>query len=137
MPLRAAQQAVSTSSGDSEVVPQGCSRYSISIKKPLGLVLEQNKDTGVIVVAEIAPEGNAAKTGLVAVVSLPGSPARSLPFLGSCVVVVVELLLNRGHRTSTAMLQRTNHKRTHMLPHMRRTQSNAQRRATSWWPPAA
>lgn len=50
-------------------VPPGCSRYSISIKKPLGIVLEQNKDTGVITVAEISPEGNAAKTGLVAVVS--------------------------------------------------------------------
>jgi hypothetical protein len=50
-------------------VPPGCARYSISLKKPLGLVLEQNKDTGVITIAEIAPEGNAAKTGLVAVVS--------------------------------------------------------------------
>jgi len=50
-------------------VPPGCSRYSISVKKPLGLVLEQNKDTGVITIVEIAPEGNAAKTGLVAVVS--------------------------------------------------------------------
>jgi hypothetical protein len=48
--------------------PPGCSRYSISIKKPLGLVLEQNA-TGVITVAEISPEGSAAKTGLVAVVS--------------------------------------------------------------------
>jgi hypothetical protein len=49
--------------------PPGCSRYSISIKKPLGLVLEQNKETGVITVVSIAPESNAAKTGLVAVVS--------------------------------------------------------------------
>jgi hypothetical protein len=56
-------------SADEQPVPPGCSRYSISIKKPLGLVLEQNKDTNVITVAEITPEGNAAKTGLVAVVS--------------------------------------------------------------------
>lgn len=53
-----------------QAVPPGCSRYSISIKKPLGLVLEQNKQTGVITIAEISPEGNAAKTGLVSVVSL-------------------------------------------------------------------
>lgn len=58
-------------------VPPGCSRYSISVKKPLGLVLEQNKDTGVITIVEIAPEGNAAKTGLVAVVSsVQARPAR-------------------------------------------------------------
>lgn len=56
-----------SSSVDQNGVPPGCSRYSISVKKPLGLVLEQNKDTGVITIVEIAPEGNAAKTGLVAV----------------------------------------------------------------------
>lgn len=31
-------------------IPPGCSRYSISIKKPLGLVLEQNKSSGIITV---------------------------------------------------------------------------------------
>jgi hypothetical protein len=33
-----------------QVIPPGCSRYSISIKKPLGLVLEQNKQSGIITV---------------------------------------------------------------------------------------
>lgn len=63
-------------------VPPGCSRYSISIKKPLGIVLEQNKDTGVITIAEISPEGNAAKTGLVAVVS-GGQAAPGLSVAGA------------------------------------------------------
>lgn len=61
---------LASSASDEQPVPPGCSRYSISIKKPLGLVLEQNKDTNVITIADITPEGNAAKTGLVAVVSI-------------------------------------------------------------------
>eukprot|EP00882_Tetradesmus_deserticola_P004421 GHRQ01004665.1.p1 GENE.GHRQ01004665.1~~GHRQ01004665.1.p1 ORF type:complete len:170 (+),score=33.66 GHRQ01004665.1:141-650(+) len=69
--VRSSQQmqtaAASSSEPDNEVIPPGCSRYSISIKKPLGLVLEQNKSSGIITVAEISPEGSAARTGLVAV----------------------------------------------------------------------
>jgi hypothetical protein len=37
-----------------QAVPPGCSRYSISIKKPLGLVLEQNKQSGVITVVRMS-----------------------------------------------------------------------------------
>jgi hypothetical protein len=35
---------------DRDVPPPGCSRYAISLKKPLGLVLEQNKATLAITV---------------------------------------------------------------------------------------
>ncbi len=48
-------------------VPAGCSRYSVSLGKPLGLVLEENKSTGTIVVAEIVPGGNAEKSGVITV----------------------------------------------------------------------
>lgn len=48
----------------SDTPPPGCSRYEIRIKKPLGLVLEEKKSGGIFV-AEIVPDGNAAKTGLV------------------------------------------------------------------------
>jgi hypothetical protein len=45
-----------------QAIPPGCSRYSISIKKPLGIVLEENKDSGVITVVSwglrrVGPEG--------------------------------------------------------------------------------
>jgi C-terminal processing protease CtpA/Prc len=48
-------------------VPTGCSRYSVSLGKPLGLVLEENKSTGTIIVAEIIPGGNAEKSGVISV----------------------------------------------------------------------
>lgn len=48
-------------------IPSGCSRYSVSLGKPLGLVLEENKSTGTIVVAEIVPGGNAEKSGAISV----------------------------------------------------------------------
>lgn len=48
-------------------IPPGCSRYSVSLTKPIGLVLEERKDTKTIVVAEIVPGGAAEKSGLVAV----------------------------------------------------------------------
>ena len=69
--VRAQQQEVqvasssSTSSIDSP--PPGCSRYTVSLTKPLGLVLEQQTEGGPIVVAEITHDGAAAKTGLVSV----------------------------------------------------------------------
>lgn len=78
---QAGRQLCHHASNHPQAVPPGCSRYSISLKKPLGLVLEQNKDTGVITIAEIAPEGNAAKTGLVAVVSTDQSVLLLLPHL--------------------------------------------------------
>ena len=44
--------------------PPGCTRYTINILRPLGLVLEEKKEGG-IYVGEIVEDGNAAKTGLV------------------------------------------------------------------------
>ena len=43
-----------------------CEQVSLSIPKPLGLVLEESKE-GTVVVAEIVASGNAAKTGAVKV----------------------------------------------------------------------
>jgi len=48
-------------------IPKGCSRYSVELNKPLGLVLEERKSTGTIVVAEITPEGNADNSGVITV----------------------------------------------------------------------
>jgi C-terminal processing protease CtpA/Prc len=48
-------------------IPTGCSRYSVSLGKPLGLILEERKSTGTIVVAEIVPGGNAEKSGVITV----------------------------------------------------------------------
>lgn len=48
--------------------PPGCSRYTVKLRKPLGLVLQQDASTNNITVAEVTPEGAAAKTGLVGVV---------------------------------------------------------------------
>ena len=48
-------------------IPKGCSRYSVALGKPLGLVLEEQKSTGSIVVAEIVPGGNAEKSGVISV----------------------------------------------------------------------
>lgn len=45
--------------------PPGCSRYTVKIRKPLGLVLEEKSVGGEIYVAEIVDDGNAAKTGLI------------------------------------------------------------------------
>ena len=49
---------------DEDKPPPGCSRYEVRIKKPLGLVLEEDK-TGKIFVAEILEDSNAARTGLI------------------------------------------------------------------------
>lgn len=56
----------SSSDEEGERVPIGCSRYTISISKPLGLVLEERKEGGIIV-AGLVENGNAAATGLVSV----------------------------------------------------------------------
>mmetsp|Transcript_28711 Transcript_28711/g.80821 ORF Transcript_28711/g.80821 Transcript_28711/m.80821 type:complete len:192 (+) Transcript_28711:105-680(+) len=39
-------------------------RYSVTLRKPLGLVLEEDK-AGNILVAEVVPEGNADKSGVI------------------------------------------------------------------------
>ena len=51
-------------SADDDTPPPGCSRYEVRIKKPLGLVLEEDK-TGKIFVAEILEDSNAARAGLI------------------------------------------------------------------------
>jgi predicted metalloprotease with PDZ domain len=47
-------------------VPPGCSRYCVRLQRPLGLVLEEDGQGG-IVVAEVVPGGAAARTGCVSV----------------------------------------------------------------------
>jgi predicted metalloprotease with PDZ domain len=44
--------------------PPGCSRYTVNIKKPLGLVLEQDTKTLVLRVAELSPDGAAQRAGV-------------------------------------------------------------------------
>ena len=41
--------------------PQSCARFSVVLRKPLGLVLEQSKKNGDIYVAEVVPGGNASR----------------------------------------------------------------------------
>jgi C-terminal processing protease CtpA/Prc len=48
------------------MAPAGCERIRLSLKKPLGLVLEANK-AGEIYVVEVVPEGSAAKDGRIEV----------------------------------------------------------------------
>ena len=50
-----------------DLPPAGCERIRVSLKKPLGLVLEQNRATLDIFVVEVAPDGSAAKDGRIAV----------------------------------------------------------------------
>lgn len=47
-------------------IPPGCSRYCVRLQRPLGLVLEEDGQGG-IVVAEVVPGGAAARTGSVSV----------------------------------------------------------------------
>jgi len=47
--------------------PAGCERIRVSLKKPLGLVLEQNRASLDIFVVEVLPDGSAAKDGRIAV----------------------------------------------------------------------
>mmetsp|Transcript_4443 Transcript_4443/g.8358 ORF Transcript_4443/g.8358 Transcript_4443/m.8358 type:complete len:195 (-) Transcript_4443:180-764(-) len=46
--------------------PPGCTRYTVALGRPLGLVLEENSNKE-IYVAEILPESSGAKCGLIAV----------------------------------------------------------------------
>ncbi|KAG2431687.1 hypothetical protein HYH02_013264 [Chlamydomonas schloesseri] len=54
-----------TSSQDQ--IPLGCARYSVSLKKPLGVVLEQDVKSGNIFVVEVKAGGSAALDGRVKV----------------------------------------------------------------------
>lgn len=49
---------------ESAVPPAGCSRYTVNIKKPLGLVLEQDTKTLVLTVASLSAEGAAERAGV-------------------------------------------------------------------------
>ena len=49
-----------------DLPPAGCERIRVSLKKPLGLVLEQNKTSLDIFVVEVMPDGSAAKDGRIA-----------------------------------------------------------------------
>ncbi|KAH7620200.1 hypothetical protein NADE_002830 [Nannochloris sp. 'desiccata'] len=61
------QSAPSVAEQSIDQIPTGCSRYSVSLGKPLGLVLEERKSTGTIIVAEIVPGGNAERSGVISV----------------------------------------------------------------------
>lgn len=52
--------SVATSSTDEDRPPPGCARYTVSLPKPLGLVLEEGKGGRGVYVAEILAGGNAA-----------------------------------------------------------------------------
>lgn len=62
---RAAEKAQQVSADD--LTPAGCERIRVSLKKPLGLVLEQNRASGDIFVVEVLPDCSAAKDGRIAV----------------------------------------------------------------------
>eukprot|EP00246_Nothoceros_aenigmaticus_P000272 TRINITY_DN10417_c0_g1_i2.p1 TRINITY_DN10417_c0_g1~~TRINITY_DN10417_c0_g1_i2.p1 ORF type:complete len:180 (-),score=14.50 TRINITY_DN10417_c0_g1_i2:182-721(-) len=57
-------QASGSTTDGLDLPPPGCSRIKLEISKPLGMVLEQDKN-GNIVVAGLVADGNAAKSGLV------------------------------------------------------------------------
>ena len=48
-----------------DLTPAGCERIRLSLKKPLGIVLEQNKTSLDIFVVEVLPDGSAAKDGRI------------------------------------------------------------------------
>ena len=57
--------AAATSEGnDKDNIPPNCTRVSVEVKKPLGLILEED-GLGGIRVAEVIEEGNCAKTKLI------------------------------------------------------------------------
>ncbi|KAI8473958.1 MAG: hypothetical protein J3K34DRAFT_409080 [Monoraphidium minutum] len=47
--------------------PPGCARYTVELRKPLGIVLEQKGTSGGIFVVSITPDSNAFKTGQMTV----------------------------------------------------------------------
>jgi hypothetical protein len=55
-----------SSSSNEDVIPPNCTRYTIKVPKPIGIVLEQTA-SGLIRVAEISETGSAARTGKVSV----------------------------------------------------------------------
>jgi hypothetical protein len=60
-----ANAALSTADFDEAATPPpGCARYKVSVKKPLGLVFEQDTRTLVVTVASLSPEGAAERAGV-------------------------------------------------------------------------
>ncbi|XP_024528233.1 uncharacterized protein LOC112345534 [Selaginella moellendorffii] len=57
-------QIISSSSSSEDAPPPGCSRVKVELRKPLGMILEEDS-AGNIFVAEVSPGGNAEKSGLV------------------------------------------------------------------------
>lgn len=46
-------------------IPPGCARYSVTLSKPLGLILEEDRDSGSIYVGEVVKDGNADRNGSI------------------------------------------------------------------------
>ncbi|MCO5548184.1 hypothetical protein L7F22_001642 [Adiantum nelumboides] len=62
--LESENKVSSTNVKATEITPPGCTRVKVELKKPLGIILEENK-VGNIFVAEVVEGGNADKSGLV------------------------------------------------------------------------
>lgn len=56
--------ATESNGRDYDLPPAGCSRFKVELRKPLGIVLEEDK-SGNIFVAELLKDGNADKSGLL------------------------------------------------------------------------
>ncbi len=65
--VRAAAAPQQPPASAEDMAPAGCERVRITLRKPLGLVLESNSKTGDIFVVEVVPEGSAAKDGRIEV----------------------------------------------------------------------
>jgi C-terminal processing protease CtpA/Prc len=61
---RSDKMVVKSAEGEDANIPANCSRVSVEVRKPLGLILEED-GLGGIVVVEVVPEGNCAKTKLI------------------------------------------------------------------------
>ncbi|KAG2495368.1 hypothetical protein HYH03_006636 [Edaphochlamys debaryana] len=64
---RAQQESNNGALSSADQVPIGCARYTVSLKKPLGIVLEQDAKSGNIFVVEVKAGGSAALDGRVRV----------------------------------------------------------------------
>jgi hypothetical protein len=100
-------------------IPPGCARYSVTLSKPLGLILEQDRDNGSIYVAEVVPEGNADRNGTISagdiLIATSGYTRTTEQKYGEIVVRggerVVRLLV-RGERFETVMAAISSHPAT-------------------------
>ena len=59
--LRVIRQTSEGKEGEQDDIPANCTRVSVEVKKPLGLIFEED-GLGGIVVVEVVSEGNSAKT---------------------------------------------------------------------------